>query len=453
MDVGDTESAAALPDHPAADRWLVRRAMELLEGNWLGHATRPSPSLYPHQWSWDTAFVAIGYAHYDQLRAQEELRSLFRGQWSNGMLPHIVFSDHSGDYFPGPDFWQTESSPFAPRRPLTSGIVQPPVQATAALHIYRHASDPPTARSFLGELLPKLASWHTYLYREADRSGDGLVEIWHPWASGMDNSPLWDSAIDRLSDTAEIPIYRRRDTELAAAAERPTSRAYDYYVYLVKLFRERAYHPDLIRAVTPFAVYDVLYNSLLVQANRDLAEICRIVGADPTYFERWADKTAAAIESRLWEEEHSTYFDLDLVAGQPLTTRVGPAFAPLYAGVPSQERAERVIEALLRHRAIIDESTWAIPSVSPHEVSFTPNNYWRGPIWINVNWFLYHGLRRYGRGDLAAELRRAMIDLPKRSGFYEHFNPLSGQGQGESDFSWTASLVLNLLFERESVTA
>lgn len=59
-----------------AEGELLLRARKLLSGNWLPdlNTTLPSPHLYPHQWSWDAAFVAIGYAHYDLQRAKDELR-------------------------------------------------------------------------------------------------------------------------------------------------------------------------------------------------------------------------------------------------------------------------------------------------------------------------------------------------------------------------------------------
>ncbi|MBA3380917.1 MAG: hypothetical protein H0T97_03480 [Actinobacteria bacterium] len=47
----------------------------MLEANWLRHGTRPS-LLYPHQWSWDSACIAMGYARSNQDRAETELRSL-----------------------------------------------------------------------------------------------------------------------------------------------------------------------------------------------------------------------------------------------------------------------------------------------------------------------------------------------------------------------------------------
>src|SRR5213595_1900133 len=117
-----------------ADEALERRAMAVLERNSLGDATKPSPRLYPHQWSWDSACIAIGYSHVDVERAEQELRSLFAGQWRNGLLPHIVFADGQ-DYFPGPEFWRTDSSPDAPESRRTSGIVQPPVHATSVLQV------------------------------------------------------------------------------------------------------------------------------------------------------------------------------------------------------------------------------------------------------------------------------------------------------------------------------
>jgi hypothetical protein len=151
---------------------LVAAALAVLDANWMGHATRPSPRLYPHQWSWDSAFIAIGQAGHDQERAQQELRSLFAAQWANGLVPHIVFSGTGGRYFPGPDRWQTGVSPEAPRSPQTSGIVQPPVHAIAAWRVARQIPDPAEARALLEDLLPRLTAWHGYLYRErADEHG------------------------------------------------------------------------------------------------------------------------------------------------------------------------------------------------------------------------------------------------------------------------------------------
>ena len=159
----------------------------------------------------------MGYAHYAQDRATTEITHLFGSQWDNGLLPHMVFNSRFGHYFPGIDFWDAERSPNAPREIKTSGVVQPPLHATAVLYVYRHAQDE-AAKEFLRRLFPKLGAWHDYLYRERDPEGEGLVYIRHPWESGMDNSPMWDSIMERLQLLpGQIPSYMRADTHLIAA--------------------------------------------------------------------------------------------------------------------------------------------------------------------------------------------------------------------------------------------
>ncbi|TNF53567.1 glycoside hydrolase, partial [bacterium] len=84
----------------------IRKARSVLISNRSSHYTLPSSSLYPHQWNWDSGFIAIGYSHFDTDWAIKELRSLFDAQWKNGMLPQIVFNrKRLGSYFHEPDFW------------------------------------------------------------------------------------------------------------------------------------------------------------------------------------------------------------------------------------------------------------------------------------------------------------------------------------------------------------
>ncbi|CAA9506010.1 MAG: Mannosylglycerate hydrolase @ Glucosylglycerate hydrolase, partial [uncultured Rubrobacteraceae bacterium] len=66
-------------------------AAGVLKRNGVKSWTKPAPSLYPHQWSWDSAFIALGLAHVDNRRATGELEALFSAQWKTGKVPHIVF--------------------------------------------------------------------------------------------------------------------------------------------------------------------------------------------------------------------------------------------------------------------------------------------------------------------------------------------------------------------------
>jgi hypothetical protein len=441
--MSDVSLGPAPTTEPGPDAELFEKAKAVLEANWLGHATSPSPRLYPHQWSWDAACIAMGYASWNQPRAEQELRSLFSGQWRNGLLPHIVFTD-GGQYFPGPDFWETDRSPDAPGQPRTSGIVQPPIHGTAVWQVYLRGADRRRATEFLAELFPRLRDWHEYLYRERCRNGNGLAEIWHPWESGMDNSPLWDEALDRMTlDAARMPEYERVDVRIANASERPSDAEYDRYVYLVGLFRELAYEPSRIREAVPFALQPVLFNSLLARSNEDLAEIARVLGSDAEPFETWAEATRAGIES-MWDDERAAYLDYDVIADRPVGVATAAGLAPLYAGVPAPSRAERMVERLAGSRVPIGHSAWAVTSLSPADPGFQPSRYWRGPVWPILNWVLLRGLERYGYGDGAEHVRQAMVELG-REGFWEHYNPLTGLGQGGEQFAWTAALVLDLL--------
>ncbi len=89
---------------------IAARAAYILRDNSTGLITKAAPALYPHQWSWDAAFNAIGLATVDLPRARLELDSLFAGQWRNGLLPHIVFDASADGYWPGPAQWELRAA-------------------------------------------------------------------------------------------------------------------------------------------------------------------------------------------------------------------------------------------------------------------------------------------------------------------------------------------------------
>ncbi|HVH45739.1 MAG TPA: hypothetical protein VM925_25475, partial [Labilithrix sp.] len=109
------------------EKTLRASAEAVLQANDRGGYTIPSAKLYPHQWNWDSAFAAIGWAHLDPRRAARELHMLLRGQWKDGLVPHIVFNPAAAHYEPGPATWQTDGAPGAPTNAQASSITQPPV--------------------------------------------------------------------------------------------------------------------------------------------------------------------------------------------------------------------------------------------------------------------------------------------------------------------------------------
>jgi hypothetical protein len=433
-------------------RWTAR-ARSLLEKNWMGNYTRPSPILYPHQWNWDSGFIAIGTSTYHPARARREITSLFEAQWKNGMVPQIVFNPEvAEEYFPGPSFWDSSRSENAPRGRRTSGITQPPVHAIAALRIYERDRDRESARAFLEEIYPKIVASHRFFYEERDAEGEGLVYIRHPWESGIDNSPTWDIPLKTITqeDLKDLPPYERKDLRKGIPEEqRPRGEAYDRYVYLVELFKKHDYDEAEIREECPFLIQAPLVNAILVKANQDLVRIGELLGADTSEIRGWEQKTKEAINRKLWHEKHGIYDVYDLHADRMIDVDTAGGFIPLYAGVPDPSRAQRLYEYLDSNSfcSMHSGNCFSVPNYNMEGEYFEAANYWRGPIWINTNWMLYQGLKRYGFEEKAESVRGDIVELVRRFGFYEYFDPIRGKGYGSKDFSWTAALFLDVLYE------
>src|SRR4051794_16524749 len=99
-------------------------AADILRGNDSGAYTLPSRATYPHQWNWDSALAALGWAELDPGRAWTELETLAGARDAQGMFPHIAFHTRVSDrvngrlrslltsvarpyarYLPGPRWW------------------------------------------------------------------------------------------------------------------------------------------------------------------------------------------------------------------------------------------------------------------------------------------------------------------------------------------------------------
>jgi hypothetical protein len=435
---------------------LAARAQEVLRQNDMGGWTRAASDLYPHQWSWDSGFIAIGLAHLDTRRAARELLTLFRHQWKTGKVPHIVFNPEAppDSYFPGAEHWAcAAASPEAPPAPpYTSCLCQPPTHAIAAQRIWEAASNGRAraeATAFLRKIYPGLFSWHRYLLTYRDPEESGLVTIYHPWESGTDNSPRWDGALAAI-EVGEITTYPRYDLDhVDDPSERPASTEYDRYLWLVKLVKRAGCDERAIYRSHPFLVKDVLFSAILVAANDALLEIARVVDApdeERELVEGWASRGRKGLE-KCWDDRLNLCLDYDLRADRSLRVRTVAGFAPLIAGRQSPERLATLLEGLDSTAFAGDpELRWPLPpSTTPEEPGFHPRSYWRGPVWPVANWLLWWSLIRSGETERAAQIRRASLDQIAEGGFAEYFEPFSGEPLGSKEQSWTAAVVLDWL--------
>jgi Trehalase len=437
---------------PAARASLASLAQGVLDRNRRGGWTCPADGFYPHQWLWDSCFVAIGLARYDPERAVSELQALCRGQWANGMFPHMIFADGVRDVG-SRRIWQSHKFPDAPRDVETSCITQPPLMAIAAWHVAT-ALAAPERRTFLEDLYPRIVEYHRWLYRERDSEDRGLVTLIHPWECGLDTTPPWMRALRHMQapwwlrvslrlHLARVARFFRRDTRFAPAAERTSDD--DGLRMLVLVHRAKRHGFDLraMPRATSVLIEDVAFNAMLAAANRSLAQIAGELGAAlDGDLERSMRKTERAVEG-LWDEESARYYSRDAVSGDAIRIPTVATFLPLWGGCPSKERAARLVELL---RA--GSGYWPpfpVPSVPTDVPQFDASRYWKGPTWVNMNWAIVQGLLVYGETEVANELRRRTLDMVERAGFSEYFSALTGGGFGADEFSWTAALVLDLL--------
>ncbi len=274
---------------------IAAAAREVLRTNDTGTLVKAAPNLYPHQWSWDAAFVAIGLATFDIPRALAELEHLRRAQWASGMIPHIVFSAGSG-YFPDAARWRTSS--LSPPGVATSGICQPAVHAIALRRIRQRAAGGPHERavaSYLERTFDSWLAWHRWLHDLRGADGSGLITIHHGWESGMDNSPRFDAAYARVVP-GDLEPFERTDTAVVAdAGQRPTNAEYARYLWLVQQLADVGYRDADADEVCDFAVKDVFASAIFAVACDDLATIADELGreADAATLREWAARVRA----------------------------------------------------------------------------------------------------------------------------------------------------------------
>ena len=420
---------------------LLEHAISVLRLNDTGVFTKPGPHQYPHQWNWDSALIALGLSHFDLPRAQVEIRSLLSGQWCDGMVPSVVYHSVPSDYFPNPEFWQIENSSNAPDVP-TTGITQPPLLATVVKLIHDRHPMP----DFVQEIFPAMLNWHRWLHTARDADGSGLVCILHPWESGTDDSPRWLHLLAAIQPEL-LPEFQRGDTKYVPATERPNRSEYERFIYLIDVFRKLRYVPTELLAHSPFLVQDILFNSILYRADEDLRTLAMILGQPTDEIDRWLSHMQLNFNSRFWDEGLGLYYDYDVQSGMPIRINTACTFLSLFAGLPSERQAKRLVQEHL-----LEPSEYAPGSEIRHWVTTTAKSeptwesrrYWRGPVWIIMNWFIIEGLQRYGYHELAEVIRQDTLGLMEAGGFREYYDARDGSGCGSTDFSWSAALTLEL---------
>ena len=357
-------------------------------------------------------------------------------RWTDGMVPHVRYDRrHLTDYFPGPDWWPGAQSRVAAGGELTSGITNPPVLALAAVAVGARLGD--GARRFYARVYGPLRAWLRWFRKARTLPGSPLPVMVHPWESGWDNSPRWDF----LAAAGLKPLrpYRRQDTVHVGAAQRPTGKDYDSFLALAELLDACGYELRRYRERSPFCVHDVLIDALWHRAARAVNLIAAEVGEGPAFEEAELREYAAAFQAAHWNPVDGTWYDVDLLGGRQLPVPSAAGLASLAGGLADREQARRAWNGYLAR----SPGLLPVPTAAPGPV-FEPERYWRGPVWLIVNWLVAEGLAEAGLAAEAGIVRGTILELAA-GGLNEYFDPRTGAPLGAGGFSFSAAVALDVL--------
>lgn len=406
--------------------WLTQICKEVHEKNrqvgfaqWCNHAfdfSCPSHLTYPFQWFWDSCFNAIALSHFDINKAEAELVSLLKNQHEDGFVSHVTFWQR--------DAFEEMVSTYAIafRNKYLTDEMQPPLLAEAVAAVASRGR----GNDFLKEVMPAVRRFYDWLDSVRSPHGDGLIRVVQPDETGLDHSPKWDELMEIADEEHDS---WDRGWNLICNKYLPFNR-----------------DPKKMFEVDYFAVADVMVNVIYIENLRVLAKLFLQLGdvtAAEIYSTR-ADKARNSLETLCWDEADGLYYDVNGKANKKIRVNTFTSLMPLL--LPDIDQSKR--DRLLAHLLNPDEywSKYPIPSTAMNHPTYRPdtvggNLVWRGPTWMNSNWYLARGLIRHGRIDLARHIAAQSVELFRLSGVREYYNPSTGAGWGAPDFSWSTVLL------------
>jgi glycogen debranching enzyme len=367
-----------------------------------------APVAYANQALWDSCFHAIILRWFDPAMARDELLSLTAAQVPDGpdagMIPHMIYWRGGAD-----ELW---------KRPDRSLITQPPLIAVAAAQVHTARPD----RDFLAAIYPALRAYHDWFDRRRDPDGDGLVSLIHPWESGWDASPRWDRAM-------HLPAHPTYEEGRLAR------------VTLAARLIEYRCEADALARDGSFCVEALDYNAIRAADLEAVAFIAEALGKESEAL-MWRQRAATvqnAVQHKMILNGYP--YDLEGPDERPVIQESAAQYIALFGGCVTTEQAARLVEQL---RQPAHWPVFPVPTTPTSAGAFVPDRYWRGNVWLSVNWLIDMGLRRYGYRQMASQLVERSMALVEQTGFWEYYHPLTGQGLGASPYSWSA-IVLDLV--------
>lgn len=235
-----------------------------------------------------------------------------------------------------------------------SNVTQPQVLAWGVWEVYQKCKD----KEFLRECVPALSKFLIWTMKNRDKNGNGLLEWFTEpdyleckcGESGLDNCPRFDFDIEMD--------------------------AFDFSTYLCNDAKYLSW----------------IYNELGDTENAE-------------YFKGVHESVKEKINATFWSEEDGLYYDC-LFDGTLTKVATHSSFLPMFAGICTQAQAEKMVKALLNEKRFWTKMP--VPSI-PKDSEFYDIDMWRGCTWLNLNYFIMLGLRKYGFDKIAEEFRAKVL--------------------------------------------
>lgn len=440
------------------DSRVAIKAVETLMMNWKSPAGAikhdgivPSMSnkWFNGMWAWDSWKQAVGVAGFDGELAENNIRSLFdyqiksddqvRPQDAGAIIDAVFYNQDASRGGVGGN-WNERNS-------------KPPLAAWAVWNIYEQTGD----KDFLDEMYPKLVAYHNWWYSNRDHDQNGIAEY---GAMVHDAHYQTDAKGNIIKDKNGNPKINDDEIITAAAWESGMDNATRFDTegvgkddVGVKVFENKNQAGDVVGYSINQESVDL--NAYLYAEKVYLAQIAKVLGKedDTKKYEEDAEDIKEYVNDNMYDNKTGYYYDLQINDDGSRTNLLDErgkgteGWMPLWANMATKKQAKSV------EKNMMDENVFntylPFPTAAKDNPKYSPNEYWRGPVWLDQALFGIEALQNYGYTDESIEMINKLFDnaegLKQTEPIHENYNPETGKGLNSTNFSWS-SAVYYLLF-------
>lgn len=403
-----------------------RRYKKLLDKTKISY-TVPCRGYYNNQYLWDSCFHSISLVHIDINRARDELTSLISSIETNGFMPILTYSFDWRHLCQSVFDLFTKYLLYLGKNPR---ITQPPILGMTIENYYNKTKDITFIKNNIN-LVIKNIEWYAK-YRDHDN--DGLLSIIHPWESGIDSITSYDESLKiNPTHTNKFKIY------------------FPLILLLIKYRLLNWNHNKIINSKL-FNIESVMFNCIYVKSLESISRLSKIIGDEfnTHKYAQLADKIHQRIEDKLYDANDQIYYDYNCITNSLIKKITISSLFPIINYKTNKQRVITLCKRYLFNKDMF-YTAYPIPSIPINSQEFNPSGnkfvLWRGPSWVNANWFIYKGLAEH---NLIAEakdiLERTINMISKNDLLYEFYNPYGANGYGARNFSWS-TLALDMIAE------